>query len=162
MRVHQYSVALDEGGKSILVKDFARNYAGLDRLNNPGKVAKLMRDMFQLHLRAEEYLYLICMNIKGRPIGFFETFHGTCDTAIANPREILVRALLCGAASILIVHNHPSGSPEPSQSDDVVTERVQNAANLVGITFFDHIIIGGNAYYSYQQEEKLSTKNPEK
>lgn len=155
MRVCQYSVILDESGKNVLVRDFAKNYAMYDRLDNPDKIAQLMRDMFQFHIRAEEYIYLICLNTKGRPIGFFETAHGTCKTAVISPREILVRALLCGASGITIVHNHPSGDPAPSQPDNIMTERVQRATDIIGISFCDHIIIGGCTYYSYMQDGKL-------
>lgn len=155
MRVNQYSIALEENGRHILVKDSARNYTTYDRLDNPEKIVGLMRDMFQLHTKAEEYLYLICMNIKGCPVGFFEISHGTCNLTLASPREILMRALLCGAVCITLVHNHPSGDLAPSKQDGLLTEQIQAAANIIGITLCDHIIIGGCTYYSFMQEGRL-------
>lgn len=57
------------------------------------------------------------MTCKCKPISFFEVSHGTHNASLADGREILIRALLCGAANIIIVHNHPSGVPEPSRED---------------------------------------------
>lgn len=155
MRVCQYSVALDDSGRNVLVRDSARNYPCLDKLDSSDGAAQLMRDMFGLHTRAEEYVYLICLMTSGRPIGFFEVSHGTCNTALFSPREVLVRALLCGAANILIVHNHPSGNTTPSQADNEMTERMRGAADLIGIGLCDHIIIGGWGHYSYRADGKL-------
>lgn len=155
MRVYQYSVALDDAGRNVLVRDSARNYPCLDKLVSPDGAAQVMRDMFRLHDRAEEYVYLICLMTSGRPIGFFEVSHGTCSMAPLNPREVLVRALLCGAANILIVHNHPSGDIMPSKKDDEMTGKIRDAADLIGIGFCDHVIIGGWSHYSYRAAGKL-------
>ncbi len=155
MHVCQYSVAMDECGRNVLVKDSASDSPCLDKLDSPDGAAQLMRDVFGLHTRAEEYVYLICLMTSGRPIGFFEVSHGTCSTAPLGPREILVRALLCGAANILIVHNHPSGDMTPSRADNEMTERMREAADLIGIGLCDHIIIGGWGHYSYRAAGKL-------
>lgn len=106
----------------------------------------------------EEYVYLICMNTKCSPIGFFETSHGTCNMALVSPREILIRSLLCNAANIVLVHNHPSGDPAPSREDDQMTRRIQTAAGIIGIDFLDHIIIGEETYYSYCMDKRLENK----
>ena len=155
MRICQYNVALDDTGRSTLVKESSQNYPALDRLNSPGKVDQVMRDAFRLHARAEEYLYLVCTNTKGRPVGFFEIAHGTCHTMLVSPREIFVRALLCGASAILVIHNHPSGDPAPSREDNALTQRMREVADLIGIAFDDHVIIGSDTYYSYMEAGKL-------
>lgn len=155
MNIYQYNVVLDSAGRNALVMDSVAEYPYLDRLDSPGRTARLMRESFGLHTRAEEYLYLICANAKCIPIGFFELSHGTYNMTLASPREALVRALLCGAACMQLVHNHPSGDTTPSSADNQMTQEMKNAAELVGIGFCDHIIIGGDNYYSYREAGAL-------
>ena len=155
MNVNRYSVAMDESGRNILVRDSASDYPCIDRLDSSEGVAQLMRDVFELQCRAEEYIYLIGRRANGSPIGFFEVSHGTYNGAPISPREVLIRALLCGAANMLIVHNHPSGDIKPSRADDEVTDSIRAAAELIGIGLCDHIIIGGWSYYSYRANGKL-------
>lgn len=155
MRIQQSSVLLDTDYQNVLVKDFAKNYTGVDRLDRPENIVQVMNDVFQMKDRAEEFLYLVCMTTKCRPISFFEISHGTCNASPAGIREIMIRVLLCGAVSIVITHNHPSGDPMPSQKDFEITKKLQNACNLMDIEFCDHIIIGRDAYYSMRVENRL-------
>ena len=90
--------------------------------------------------------------VANKHIGLFEISRGTGDTSVANPREMFIRALLCGANKIILIHNHPSGNPEPSHSDITVTKRVKECGCLLGVELLDHIIVG-NSYCS------LKTKN---
>lgn len=156
MRIQLYQMVLNADGRNILVKEDGKNYPGMNRLDNAEAIAKLMKDVFGLHRRAEEYVYTICLNTKCRPIAFFEIFHGTCNMALVSPREILIRALLCGATGIVIVHNHPSGDPSPSRTDDQMTRRLWKAAGIIGINLLDHIIVGEeSSYYSYNMNKRL-------
>ena len=83
------------------------------------------------------------------------------NTTVVNCREILIRALLCGATNIIIIHNHPSGVPEPSREDVQITKKLQEASELIGIQFSDHIIIGRDGYYSFNEEKmKLLQQKP--
>ncbi len=156
MRIQQYQVVLDADRKNILVKESCTYYPAMDKLDHVGEIDKLMREVFEIQRRAEEYAYLICMNTKCKPVGFFEISHGTCDMAVVNPREILIRALLCGAAGFVLVHNHPGGDPSPSREDDRITKRLWDAAGLIGLRFLDHMIIGEESYYSYHMEKRLN------
>jgi len=97
-----------------------------------------MNDIFSLSQRAEAYLYLVAMNVECRPISFFDVSHGTHNAALVGCREIMIRALLCGASNMIIVHFHPSGVPEPSKEDFAITARVEKAADLIGIILCDH------------------------
>lgn len=139
-------------GRNILVREKAQDYGRMEKIALPDDAVRVMRDIFWLHERADEYVYLACLDIKGRPIVFFEVSHGNCTKAMAGPREILVRALLCGASGIILVHNHPSGDPSPSGEDGQETEQIRSAAALVGIDFVDHVIIAGSSFYSYVEE----------
>lgn len=151
MRVEKSSLILDGNGKPILVKEFVKNYLGINALNEVSAVVQVMNDIFALSQQAEEYLYLIVMNTKLKPISFFEVSHGTHNSALVGCREIMIRALLCGASSIIIAHNHPSGQPEASREDFAITKRVKEAAELIGIAFCDHVIIGKEGYYSFKE-----------
>lgn len=104
-----------------------------------------MSDFDQEHLVA---VYLDGRNqiIKKRTI-----FVGTVNSASANPREILHFAVKTLAAGILITHNHPSGDPRPSDADVVFTERMENACDYIGVNLVDHIIVGQQRYFSFQE-----------
>ncbi|KAI4451123.1 hypothetical protein C823_005672 [Eubacterium plexicaudatum ASF492] len=160
MLIQQSSVVLDMDYKNILVRDFKENYSGVDSLTTAENVVKVMDDVFKLSDKAEEYVYLICLTSKLKPISFFEVSHGTGNASLIGIREIFIRALLCGAACIIIVHNHPSGDAEPSAQDIYVTKRIKEAAGLIGVTFCDHIIIGRENYFSFvENEKKYSASN---
>lgn len=99
---------LDDDYKNVIVKEFAHNYKGVDALKTPKEIVKVMEEIFELHNMAEEHLYLLAMTSKCKPISFFEVSHGTATFSMASTREIFVRALLCGATNIILIHNHPS------------------------------------------------------
>ena len=161
MRIQKSSIVLDDNYKNVLVKDFAKNYSAVDDLQSPENIVQVMNDVFNISNLPEEYLYLICMTGRCKPISFFEVSHGTYNTTVVNCREILIRALLCGATNIIIIHNHPSGVPEPSREDVQITKKLQEASELIGIQFSDHIIIGRDGYYSFNEEKmKLLQQKP--
>ena len=155
MQIQKYGIALDGDGRNVLAEEFSTDYAGLDNLDSPKKIVGVMEGVFGLRDKAEEYMYLICMTTGCRPIGFFEVSHGTCHAAVAGMREIFVRVLLCGASDIVAVHNHPGGRIQPSGEDFRVTGRIQEAADLLGIIFCDHIIISRDSYFSFSENGKM-------
>jgi DNA repair protein RadC len=73
---------------------------------------------------------------------------GSLDEAAIHPREVIRRALDVGAAALILVHNHPSGSPEPSRADIQITHRIAEAGRLLGVTVHDHVIIGREGHVS--------------
>ena len=85
---------------------------------------------------------------RHRLIQFQELFRGTIDGASVHPREIVKQALQRNAAAVIIAHNHPSGVAEPSQADELITQRVKEALGLVDIRLLDHIIVGDGASVS--------------
>ena len=155
MRIVKSNVMLDEEYKNILVKEFATNYQGVDKIVNPADIVKVMMDVFRISDMAEEYVYLLAMTVKCKPISFFEISHGTCDGSLVGLREIRIRALLCGAVNIVIIHNHPSGSPTPSREDMCITERLKKASEIIGIHFCDHIIVARDGFFSFREAEML-------
>lgn len=80
---------------------------------------------------------------------------GTVNSSLASPREVYLEAVRNRAVSIILVHNHPSGNPSPSKNDLLVTRKMKDAGELLGITLIDHIIIGDNSYISLSEEKMM-------
>ena len=78
-------------------------------------------------------------------------FQGTIDNALVYPREAVKEALRLKAAAVMLSHNHPSGSPEPSQADKVLTQRLKDRLGLVGMRVLDHVIVAGNSITSFAE-----------
>lgn len=121
---------------------------------NPLDIAVFAKEILKLDILAEEYSYALGLDTKNKILGLFCISHGTVDTSFMTPREIFIRLLLCGAVSYVVIHNHPSGDTSPSTSDDLITRRISEASDLMGIKLLDHIIIGDN-YYSYKENNKI-------
>jgi len=108
----------------------------------------------------KEKLYVIMLNIKNKVIGYSLISMGSLTSSIVHPREVLKPAILASAASIIIIHNHPSGDPEPSSDDMEITNRISRACSILGINLLDHIILGFEAdefkgYYSFRQKDLI-------
>ena len=97
------------------------------------KLAGLEREVFAA----------VMLDTRHRMIEYVELFQGTIDGAEVHPREVVRRALRCNAAAVIVAHNHPSGSPEPSAADRAVTARLKQALALVDMRLLDHIVVGG-------------------
>ena len=111
--------------------------------------AVYMRDKSREHLMA---LYL---NARNEMIYKKPMFVGTLNANLVHPREIFEYALLHNAASIILVHNHPSGDPEPSQDDLEITKRVTEAGKIMGIDVLDHIIITKTKIFSFKEKKLI-------
>ena len=79
---------------------------------------------------------------------------GTLDASIVHPREVFREAMAAGAAALVLFHNHPSGDPEPSQDDVLLTERLTAAGVLMGIDVLDHVILADVRYYSFREHRR--------
>jgi DNA repair protein RadC len=109
-------------------------------LSNP----RSTRDYLSARLRDLEHEVFCCLYLdkRHRLIQFEELFRGTIDGASVHPREVVKLALQRNAAAVIIAHNHPSGVAEPSQADELITQRVKEALALVDIRLLDHVIVG--------------------
>ena len=155
MRITTYKTELNQDNLNVLVKEKSCNCTGVETLNTPSLIAEMFNVVFRLNKQTEEYLYMIALDNKGKPLGVFEISHGMVNMTICNPREIFIKALLCGSSGIVITHNHPSGDPTPSREDLKSTERVKNAGKIIGIRLLDHIIIGDNTYCSLNESGQI-------
>lgn len=153
MRVVKYKTKLTEDGKAILEKEVSMNYPELNRfMNSPDKIVEFARNCLRIHEETEEYLYMICLNTKLQMTSVFEISHGNVNSSIFGRREILQKALLANAVSIVMIHNHPSGDPKPSAEDIKVTQALVEAGKIVGVDVLDHLIIGRPGYSSLKEK----------
>ena len=97
----------------------------------------------------------LMLNTKSKLIGETDISKGTVNASLVSPRELFIEALEKNAVSIILMHNHPSGDPTPSKNDILLTKRVTDAGNLIGIELLDHIIIGNNCYISFAEQRLL-------
>ncbi len=95
------------------------------------------------HLEHEVFSVVFLDN-RHKVVAYEELFRGTIDGASVYPREVVKRALQLNAAAVILAHNHPSGNSEPSQSDELITQRLKEALQLMDIRVLDHIIVGGS------------------
>lgn len=137
---------------SELTKRLAKAEAreGLN-FSNPASIARYY--MEDLRHANQEHMKLLMLNTKSRLIGETDISKGTVNSAVISPRELFVEALQKNAVSIVLLHNHPSGDPTPSKEDVLITRRIRDAGNLIGIELLDHIIIGNNRYISLREKQ---------
>lgn len=76
---------------------------------------------------------------------------GSLQSSVVHPREVFRAAVACGAAAIVVAHNHPSGDPSPSSEDQAITDRLKEVGTLLGIHVLDHLIIGATRFYSFSE-----------
>lgn len=105
--------------------------------------------------RPEEVVYLLCLDARCRVTFPALLSSGTVVEAHVHPRQVVEVALRHRAASVILAHNHPSGNPEPSGSDRVLTERVHAALAAVDIPLLDHVIVAGEATFSFEEKRLL-------
>jgi DNA repair protein RadC len=156
MRVTKYKTRLTADKRVTLEKEISVNRPDLvSIIRSPDDVSYFARNFLSMHEESEEYLYMICMNTKNRIIGVFELSHGNVNSSVFSVREIFQKALLANAVSIILMHNHPSGDPNPSRQDIDATKRAVEAGNIIGVQVLDHIIIGDGSYVSLKEKGYL-------
>ena len=124
-------------------------------INNPQVVVKLLNEIFDLENRCEEHLVMLALDTKLKVVGAFDIHAGTAKASPVTTKSIFTRAMLCNANSIIVAHNHPSGSVDPSKDDVDVTRTLRKAGKILDIVLLDHIIIGDGDCYSFRQNEWL-------
>ena len=119
-----------------------KNIPEIKDLRCSSNISILFEYLFSLSEKTEEYVYMLCLNTALKPIGIFEISHGTVDLSVCNPREVFMKALLVGATSIIIVHNHPSGDNKPGDVDLKAVKRLIECGELMKVPLLDSIIMG--------------------
>ena len=117
-------------------------------LTDPEKVFKFIRGKIKDYHK--EHFYVIALNTRNWTVS--EVSIGTLDASLVHPREAFAEAIKSKAASVIVVHNHPSGNPEPSENDLIVTKRLVGAGKIMGIEVDDHIIVTQSGFFSFKEQ----------
>ncbi len=115
-------------------------------LKSPEDVVAVVKS--HLKGKKKEHFLVICLDTRNRFINCKPVSIGSLDTSIVHPREVFKEAVSSSAASVIFVHNHPSGDPEPSKEDLELTKRLAKAGEIIGIDVLDHIIVCDKSYLS--------------
>lgn len=141
----EIQAALELGRRSALkVRDIRIS------IRLPRDVAEYM--MPEMAGLVQEHFVCLFLNTKNQVIGKKTVFVGSLDSSIVHPRDIYREAIKRSSASIICLHNHPSGDPAPSKEDINVTKILLQAGDLVGIPLLDHVIIGDGRYVSLKEQ----------
>ena len=129
-------------------RTLAEELAGGNALSSPQSV----KDYLRLSLAGREHEVFVAMMLDAqhRVIACEEMFRGTLTQTSVYPREVVKRALELSASALIIVHNHPSGDPEPSATDIEMTRQVQDACQKLGLVLHDHLVIGRGRHTSFR------------
>ncbi|TDJ75150.1 DNA repair protein RadC [Pseudomonas putida] len=122
-------------------------------LTESKQVFSLLQTLLQYH--EHEVFALLLLDTQHRVIGFRELFRDTLNGASVYPREVVKIALEHNAAAVILVHNHPSGDPEPSQADRALTTTLKNAVNMIGTQILDHVVVGNDGCVSLAERGYL-------
>lgn len=144
--------------RTYMVKERFLPY-GKEAVCSPQKVVALVSRLLMNVDR--EYCIVISVDAKSKPVGVEIVSIGTLNATLIQAREVFKHAILCNAAGIIMLHNHPSGSVKPSEEDWMVTRRMQKAGELLGIEILDHIIVGENNEYLSLAEDEIYNLNKE-
>ncbi len=124
------------------------------------KTSKDLVDYFMPYMRdiKKEIFKVVLLDGKNKIIKDVTISEGTLTKSIVHPREVIKEAIIESAAALVLIHNHPSGEPQPSQDDIEITNRIISACELIGIRVLDHVIIGDNNYFSFYNEGLIKEK----
>ncbi|MHB8388535.1 MAG: RadC family protein [Acidobacteriaceae bacterium] len=117
----------------------------------------LARDFLRARLAGQEHeiFGVLFLDQRHRALAFEELFRGALNGTAVYPREVVKRSLAHNAAAVILVHNHPSGNPEPSRADEVLTTRLREALLMVDIRTLDHLVIGRDGVVSFSERGLL-------
>ncbi|VAX15231.1 UPF0758 family protein [hydrothermal vent metagenome] len=147
--------------KAVTVKaalELARRFAVSS--NGTSKVIRTSEDVVSVYIRQmknmkKEVFKVVLLNVKNKVFKTVTVSEGGLTSSVVHPRDVFSPAIRESAHGVILLHNHPSGDPSPSEEDMMLTRRITEAGRLLHIKILDHIIIGDNRYYSFADEEEL-------
>lgn len=142
-------IAAIELGKRIATRPKEKRI----NIKSPNEVASLFIE--EMRYLKKEYFKVLLLNTKNEIIMIENISIGSLNSSVVHPREVFCTAIKKSACSMILVHNHPSGNPMPSQTDIDITRRLAEAGELLGIKVLDHLIIGDGVYVSLKEKMLL-------
>lgn len=154
MQISFYDTVVNSDYHTILIKEKTVDYHN-ETLTTPVAAVEMINQLTELNIKGEENCYIAALNTKSKPLGIFFLARGTVNLCLVGPREVFMRALLIGAAHIILFYNHPSLDCTPSRDDILLTKRLREVAELLAIPLMDHIIVAGDSHYSFREQGML-------
>jgi DNA repair protein RadC len=152
-RAAQVLAAIELGRRTLV-----RGAAARPQLVSPRQVAAFL--LPEYGARRVEQFGIVILDTKHRVIQVKIISSGSLDATVGHPREVFREAVSMSASAIVLFHNHPSGDPEPSSDDIVLTTRMVNAGDVMGIDVLDHIILADQRYYSMKESGRMRPGMP--
>jgi len=112
-------------------------------------VVEICREFAEKYMNLQEFFGVLCLDSRQQPLGFAVISVGGASSTQVDPKIVFKPVLLSTATAMVVVHNHPSGDPSPSQDDVVLTKRLVDGAKLLGIQLLDHLIVAEQAHFSF-------------
>ncbi len=123
------------------------------KISSPEDISKTFIPILRHELK--EKFIVVCLNSANRVIKHETISIGNLNSSVVHPREIFKVAIDCSSASIILIHNHPSGNPEPSNEDISITKKIVEVGKVMDIPVFDHIIIAGETFTSFVEKKLM-------
>jgi DNA repair protein RadC len=123
------------------------------KISSPGEIADIFIPILKDELK--ERFIVVCLNSANKIIKYEVISVGNLNSSIVHPREVFKVAIENNSASIILIHNHPSGNPDPSNEDISITKKIVETGTIMSIPVFDHIIIAGNNFTSFVEKRLL-------
>ncbi len=123
------------------------------KVTSPQEIAEIFIPM--LRDDTKEKFIVVCLNSSNKIIKHETISIGNLNSSVVHPREIFKVAIDCSSASIILIHNHPSGNPEPSNEDIRITKKVVESGKILDIPVFDHLIIAGDTFTSFVEKRLI-------
>jgi len=144
--------------KIMSLIELSKRYSKLTKGGYNSKAISSAKDVYNMLVDEmknykQEVFKIILLDTKNKPQAVKDVSMGTLNSSIVHPREVFKEAIKESANSIILVHNHPSGDSKPSAEDEQVTEKLFEAGELLGVKVLDHVIIGKESYYSFQENK---------
>ena len=134
-------------------RSLAQRLAQRTVLSSPQQVKDFLR--LQLAHEGQEVFAVMFLDVQNQLLQFEEMFRGTLSQTSVYPREIVKRALALQASAVILAHNHPSGTAEPSRADEFLTRTLKQALQLIDVRVIDHLVIGGDQAISFAERGLL-------
>ena len=130
-----------------VIRERKEGYGQRTQFRSSQDIYEMFHERF-LRADREEFVVLL-LDAKNRLLGFHVVSVGSLTSSVVHPREVFKIAILGNAAAIILLHNHPSGDPVPSNEDVAITTRLCQIGEVLGIRVLDHIVIGNGRYVSF-------------
>ena len=146
--------------KAMEILTIAELQKRINQSKKPVKKISCAEDVFdyfyeRLKDEKQENFYVLMLDTKNNIIGEQLISKGILDASIIHPREVFKPAIKNSASKIILVHNHPSGDPNPSKEDLDITGKLKSAGEEIDMKVLDHIIIGGDRWWSWMKDDKI-------